>query len=137
MSESGFRYDISLQVRHPDADPADIARGLGLQAKRSWKIGEPRSTPRGNALPGHYSETYCAFDRGVGEDGELAARLRSLVAAFMPKRDFLHNVRASGGSLNLFVTWTVGERGEMFDCALLSDFVTLGIDLGIEPIRAD
>ena len=133
----GFSYSISLQVRHPDADPNDIVRGVGLPVKRSWKIGEPRSTPRGTPLPGHYRETYCAFDLGVGDDGELAERLRRLVATLLPKRDFLHGLRATGGSLNFFVTWAVGERGEMFDCALLSDIASLGIDLGIEPIRAD
>jgi hypothetical protein len=132
-----FSYGISLQVRHPDADPNDIVRNVGLPVKRSWRVGEPRSTPRGTALPGHYHTTYCAFDLGAGDDGDLAEHLRSQVAMLLPKRDFLHGLRATGGSLNLFITWAVGERGEVFDCALLSDLVSLGIDLGIEPTSAD
>lgn len=132
-----FSYGISLQVWHPDADPNDIVRNVGLPVKRSWAMGEPRSTPRGTALPGHYDTTYCAFDLGAGDDGELAAHLRGQVAVLLPKRDFLLGLRATGGSLNLFITWTVGERGEVFDCALLSDLVSLGIDLGIQPCGAD
>ncbi|WP_404710280.1 hypothetical protein [Sphingomonas sp. MMS24-J13] len=129
-------YGISLQVRHPVADPNDIARGLGLPAKRSWKMGESRSTPRGTALAGRYDTTYCAFDLGAGDDRELAERLRVVVAALLLKQDFFRGLRATGASLNLFITWTVGERGEMFDCALLSDLASLGIDLGIEPVIA-
>jgi hypothetical protein len=88
-------------------------------------------------LSGQYDTTYCAFDLGTGDDGELAERLRGVVATLLPKRAFLLDLRATGGSLNLFITWTVGERGEMFDCALLSDLADLGIDLGIEPVSAD
>ncbi|HEX2811489.1 MAG TPA: hypothetical protein VHO04_02305 [Sphingopyxis sp.] len=132
-----FSYDISLQVRHPDADPNDIVRGVGLPVKRSWAAGEPRSTPRGTALSGHRDASYCAFDLGAGDDGELAERLRAIVATLVPKQDFLLGLRATGGSINLFITWTVGERGEMFDCSLLSGLARLGIDLGIEPVRAD
>ncbi|WP_156382227.1 MULTISPECIES: hypothetical protein [unclassified Aureimonas] len=129
-----FSYGISLQVHHPDADPTDIARGVGLPVNRSWKLGQPRVTPRGTALAGHYDATYCLFDLGAGNDGELAERLQAIVAALIPRRDFLLGLRATGGSINFYITWTVGERGEMFDCSLLSDLVGLGIDLGIEPI---
>ncbi|RYD20906.1 MAG: hypothetical protein EOP69_01615 [Spirochaetia bacterium] len=132
----GFSYGISLQVRHPDADPNDIIGKVELPVKRSWKAGEPRSTPRGTELPGYYDTTYCAFDLGAGDDGELAERLRGAVAVLSPKQDFLDSLRATGGTLN-FITWTVGERGEMFDCALLSDLASLGIDLGIEPVRGN
>jgi hypothetical protein len=132
-----FSYGISLQVRHPDADPQDIARGVGLTVKRSWKVAEPRITPRCTSLAGHYDATYCAFDLGSGDDGELAERLRVVVAALFPTQEYLLRLRATGGSLNLFITWTVGERGEMFDCSLLSDLASLGIDLGIEPVSAD
>ena len=133
----GFSYRISLQVRHPDGDPDDIIRGVGLPASRCWKIGEPRSTPVGNPLPGYYGETYCAFDLGEGDDGKLVERLRTLVATLMLRRDFFHDLKATGGLLNFFITWTVGERGEIFDCALLSELAILGIDLGIEPVTAD
>jgi hypothetical protein len=132
-----FSYGISLQVRHPDADPNDIASGLALTVKRSWRVGEPRSTPRGNTLPGHYGETYCVFDVGSGDDGEVAERLRSIIALLLPKRDFIHELRATGGSLNFYVTWTIGERGEVFDCSLLSVLASLGIDLGIEPLNSE
>jgi hypothetical protein len=132
-----FSYSISLQVRHPDADPNDIATTIGLPVKRSWKAGEPRSTPRGNALPGHYGETYCAFDVATGDDGEMAERIRGAVAALMPRRGLIEELRATGGSLNFYVTWTVGERGEVFNFALLADLGRLGIDLGVEAFRSE
>lgn len=132
-----FSYGISLQVRHPDADPHDIVRGVGLPVKRRWKKGESRVTPGGNPLAGHYDTSYCVFDLGSGDDGELAERLRVAITALFPKQDFLLGLRETGGSLTLFITWTVGERGEMFDCSLLSDLASLGIDIGIEPVSAN
>lgn len=137
MGCMAFSYRISLQVRHPDADPDMIVRGIGLPVIRSWRVGEARATPRGNPLPGHYRDTYCAFEIGDGDKGDLAQHLRDTVASLSPRQDFIQSLRAIGGRLNFYVSWTVGERGEVFDIALLADLANLGIDRGIEPIGND
>lgn len=131
-----FDYKVSLQVRHPDADPAHIVAGLGIPVSRSWKAGDCRSTPKGAELPGKYRETYCLFVLGRGKDGELAKCLARSVNILQPKREHLKWITDTGGSLNLYVGWVVGERGAVFDARLLNDIAQLGIDLGIEPFRA-
>lgn len=131
-----FDYKVSLQVRHPDADPADIVAGLDMPSVRSWKVGDRRSTPKGTELPGKYRETYCLFLLGSGKDGELAECLRRAVNVLQPKGEHLEWITDTGGSLNLYVGWVVGDRGEVFDARLLNDIAQLGIDLGIEPFRA-
>lgn len=131
--EMVYSYTISLQVRHPDADPGYIVSGMELPAHRMWKKGEPRTTPKGAPLEGRYRETYCVFDLGKGHDGNLAAHLQTIVETLKPKRAFLTQLRAAGGSTAFFVSWEAGKRGEVFDVQLLSDIAALGIALGIDP----
>lgn len=130
-----FVYRVSLQVFHPSADPKGIIQTLGRAPIRSWAAGDARFTPAGTPLPGTYRETYCAFDLGEGSDGELAQCLRSAVADLKGATSMLHELRATGGNANLYVQWTIGERGDVFDTALLSSIAELGVDLGIEPLR--
>jgi hypothetical protein len=35
-------FQLSLRVRHPSIDPAEISRELGLEADHSFRAGEPR-----------------------------------------------------------------------------------------------
>lgn len=135
MGTMAFEYQVSLQVYHPDADPADIVDGLAIPASRTWKVGDRRSAPNGAELPGHYRETYCLFRLGDGSDGESAKCLGDAVKILRPKGQYLDWLRETGGRLNFYVGWTVGERGEVFDARLLSEIAQLGIDLGIEPFR--
>ena len=130
-----FFYEVDLQVNHPDADPADLVDGLALPASRSWKAGDRRSTPKDTELPGNYRETYCVFRMGSGDDGALANCLWDAVRLLQPRRQYLNWLRDTGGRMNFYVGWTVGERGEVFDTSLLSEIALLGIELGIEPFR--
>lgn len=129
-----FAYRVSLQVFHPSSDPNVITNALGRTPVRSWAIGDERRTPAGKPLQGKYRETYCAFDVGEGDHGELAHCLRITIANLESAKSFLHELRAMGGRANLYVQWTIGGRGEMFDSALLSSIAELGLDLGIEPL---
>ena len=55
---SHYHFRISLRVRHPYIAPEEITEALGIDPKRSWKAGEPRSTPKGTALAGSNRDTY-------------------------------------------------------------------------------
>jgi hypothetical protein len=132
-----FEYRVTLQIFHPSADPSDIVQRIGRTADHSWAVGEPRQTPSGRALEGAYRETYCVFEIGRGDDGELAALLGRAAAELEGAKSLFRDLRATGGSINFYVYWTVGGRGEVFDVALLSSIARLGIDLGIEPYNAD
>jgi len=129
-----FSYRVSLQVRHPDADPKDIARGIGLAPKRSWSVGEDRAAPNDTRLPGTYRESYCVFELGDRDDGELADFLRQALRNLEHAAEFIGVLRRTGGELNFHITWSPNERGEVFDVELLAGMARLGIDLGIDPI---
>jgi hypothetical protein len=131
-----FKYIVSLQIWHPDKDPADIASPLERSPSRSWKVGEPRTGPTGMALGGVREESYCVFPIGTGDDGALADCLRVAISDLEGARPIIVELRATGGRLIFHVTWEVGERGEVFDVALLSSIADIGIDLGISPANA-
>ena len=129
-----FSYRVSLQVQHPDADPKSMAIGIGLRPKHSWAVGEGRQTPKGTSLSGRYRESHCVFDLGEGSDGELANFLRRTIGELEHAAAFIGELRRTGGKLNFFISWSPGERGEIFDVELLAAIARLGIDLGVEPI---
>ena len=129
-----FRYTVSLQVKHPEYGPESIVTAIGLPAVRSWSVGEERTTPKGTLLQGRYRESYCVFDLGDGDDGELADFLRKILINLEHAASFIKELRQTGGKFNFYVQWTVGERGEVFDIDLLSEMARIGIDLGIEPL---
>lgn len=108
--------------------------GIGRSARRSWKVGEERTTPIGRPLHGTYRESYCVFDLGEGEDGELAAFLRLTLAELEHAAAFIGDVRRTGGKVSYYVSWSPGDHGETFSVDLIADMARLGIDLGIEPV---
>lgn len=114
-------------------DPQVMVAGIGLSPSRSWAVGELRSTPKGSRLPGTYQESYCSFNLGDRDDGELAAFLNETLDALEPSASFISELRKTDGMINFYISWSVGQRGEVFDTKLLARMARLGIDLGIEP----
>jgi hypothetical protein len=54
----GTAFQLSLHVRHPSVDPAEISRELGLEAVECFRAGEPRQSRSGLAATATHSETY-------------------------------------------------------------------------------
>ena len=129
-----FNYRVTLQVRHPDADPQRIVAAIGLLPGRYWAVGEERSTPKGQSLPGTHQESYCYFDLGEGNDGQLAEFLHQATGRLEHAAEFIAELRQTGGSFNFGVSWSPGPHGEVFDIELLAAMARLGIDLGIDPV---
>jgi len=82
-----FTFALSLHVKHPSMDPAEISRVLRIPAHCSTRVGEPRRRPNGQELGGLYpwSHWYCivahdATDRpgGAAFDCATLEKLASL-----------------------------------------------------------
>jgi hypothetical protein len=58
-------FSVTFRIRHPNVDPAELSRQLGIEAQHAWRAGEPRRFEPGEAGTGFYRETYWV--------GELAA----------------------------------------------------------------
>jgi hypothetical protein len=103
-----------------------------MTPKFCWTAGEARKTPRGAPLEGLHDESYCCFDIGSGDDGELARCLDVGLTSLAPAGEFLREARATGGSLMFYAFWHPnGDTGEVFGTDLLRRMANLGIELGI------
>jgi hypothetical protein len=49
---------LSLRIRHPDIDPAEISTSLGLTPEHCFKAGDSRSARAGSRITGHHTQTY-------------------------------------------------------------------------------
>jgi len=101
-------FTVSLRIRHPSIDPAEITRTLGIEPQHSFKAGETRRAPQGQRLEGSYRESYW-----IGEFRELDAGLRGVVATeavllqavviLRRSQPFLSRLQAEGGTVELFL----------------------------------
>ena len=130
-----YHYKISLRVRHPSLDPAEITSALHLNPFRTWRAGEPRATPRGTPLEGTNRGTYWAVDIAEGEfpSKELEAVIGEALDRLVPYRGFFQRIRLEGGDAEFFVGWFFDEQsGAAFDCDLMARMADLKIDLALD-----
>ena len=135
-----YQYKISLRFRHPTADPADITLTLGINPSRSWRVGEPRCTPKGTPLEGTWPDTYwtAILTEGQWPQEGLADTLGGLLDQIAAHKRFFHQIRSEGGRIELFVGWFFdGQSGDVFTHDLLSRMVDLKIDLSLDVYPPD
>jgi hypothetical protein len=51
-------FSVSVRIRHPDADPAELTRHIGLQPQHCWRAGDRRPATADGSSAGTYRETY-------------------------------------------------------------------------------
>lgn len=135
MAKNPFDFSVSLRVTHPTKSAAELSQLVAMTPRHSWSVGDARVTPKGTALGGVRDESYCSFDAGRGEDGRIAALLRTAVASLSKRAEALHDIRSTGGEIMLLVYWHAdGDEGETFDTDLLGSMSELGIELGLNVL---
>lgn len=106
---SDYEFTMSLRIRHPSVEPAEITRTLGLEPQHTWRAGESRRDPAGEALEGSYRESYwlarlmpepALSSQHVGVESEMTRALAQLRKSFA----FLQGLTADGGVVELLVT---------------------------------
>ena len=135
VDENHYGYMISLRVRHPSLDPSEITSALQLNPDRTWRAGEPRTTPKGAPLKGVYSKTFWTrtFVEGEFRDKELPAAVGEIVDQLLPHRGFFERIRSEGGAAEFFVGWFFNRQsGGTFDSDLMSRIADLKIDLSFD-----
>jgi hypothetical protein len=103
---SHYHFRISLRVRHPSVAPEKITETIGIEPKRSWKAGELRQTPTGTPLTGSNRDTYWSAQIAAGRwPSDVNQAIHDTLRRLIRYRSFLHQVRAEGGMVELFVGW--------------------------------
>jgi Domain of unknown function (DUF4279) len=105
---SDYEFMMSLRIRHPRIDPAEITRVLGIEAQHTWRAGDLRRDSAGDELGGTHGDSYwmgrltvkpeLARD-DVSVESEILHTLGTLRRCF----DFLTTLKAEGGSAELHV----------------------------------
>jgi hypothetical protein len=51
-------FQLSLRIKHPSMDPADISKGLGIEPEHSFRAGQPRHSKSGLVPAAVHTESY-------------------------------------------------------------------------------
>jgi hypothetical protein len=51
-------FQLSLRIKHPSMDPADISKELGIEPEHSFRAGQPRHSKSGLASAAVHTESY-------------------------------------------------------------------------------
>jgi hypothetical protein len=131
-------FTMSLGVRHPDIDPAQITRALGLQPGHVWRKGEQRLDQSGAALDGSRRESYWLCEltprpKFSGESVSLGSEISGVLQMLRKSISFMQDLHHGGGATELHVT--VFARGD-FRIELLPEEAALlgrlGVSIAIE-----
>jgi Domain of unknown function (DUF4279) len=135
---SDYEFTMSLRIRHPNVEPAEITRNLGIEPQHTWRAGEPRRDPAGIEIGGQYRESYwmgrlmarpeLASDH-VGVETEILRMLAQLRKSF----DFLQTLKTEGAVTELHVSIFAREEFRLeFLPESLSILGRLGLTVALE-----
>lgn len=124
---------MRLLLIHPNADPAEITREIGLTPLRAWRFGEPRFTPKGTRLEGTWHDTRWShgfeLDRNATIETAIVVALERLTVAGR----LLATLRGTGGTAELIISLrSDAHQGASIGADLLKALADLGVGLGIE-----
>jgi hypothetical protein len=130
--QPSYPFQLSLRIRHPSIDPAEISRQLRIEAEHSFRAGEPRESGRSSVAPVH-AESYwlatldpatlllgTAFDPQVSPHTHaiafsvLDSALIAVISGFLRGHvDFFRQLQSEGGEARLIVAIS-GRRARGF-----------------------
>jgi Domain of unknown function (DUF4279) len=128
------RVDVELFIIHPTMSPAEITVALGLEGHVVHRVGDPRQTPKGTPLEGRYRDTRWRHSiRYELTEQWFADKITALVESLGPHKQFLHSVRATGGTAEIIVQFLGdGYFGDNVPLDTLAKMTDLQLDFGIE-----
>jgi hypothetical protein len=121
-------FQLSLRIRHPSMDPADISKELRIEPEHSFQAGHPRHSKSGVAPAAVHTESYWLarlspaswfgilpfepLPRGISQDIIDTAMTRNLAWALglcavrfnKAHAALLHAICSEGGEISLLVT---------------------------------
>jgi hypothetical protein len=106
---------MSLRIRHPRIDPAEITRVLGIQPQHDWRAGDLRLDSTGDETGGMRRESYwmgrlttepALAREHVSIESQIEHTLGTLRRCF----GFFETLKADGGSAELHVSLCAREE---------------------------
>jgi hypothetical protein len=158
LAKRSHPFQLSLRIRHPSLDPAEISGELGLPAEHSFRAGDPRLSRSGLAPASVHAESYwlgtlsptewpadLGFSaeplRKIARERLGSAAIRSLgwalsltaVRFLKGHGELLRRIHTEGGQTSLLVTISTAEASSFSLSPELSRvFSDLGVALEFE-----
>lgn len=133
-----YEFMMSLRIRHPDIDPAEVTSALNIEPQHTWKAGDARRDAAGVELTGAHRQSYwmgrlmikpeLAQDQ-VGVESEILRTLGTLRRSF----SFFERLKKEEGSAELHVSLFAREEFRLeFLAESLSLLGRLGLSIVLE-----
>lgn len=134
-----YRFKISLRFVHPSADLSSCSGEFELEPSRRWKVGEPRTTPRGNRLEGRRHESYWTSPLDISAYSRLEDALTEVARRLTNHSFFFAKHAESGGTASLFVGLFLESfnTGFLLEPELLAEYSSLGVALEFDMYGSD
>jgi hypothetical protein len=122
-------FQLSLRIKHPSMDPADISKGLGIEPEHSFRAGQPRHSKSGLVKAAVHTESYWLAPLNPASwfgnpsfaeplnlaitqehmDAAIARNLTGALALYAARLNksqgaLLQRIRSEGGDISLLVT---------------------------------
>lgn len=124
---------VLVRFFHPSKKLEFLTDELKLHCFRSWMAGEPRTTPKGNSLPGVNKNSYWAATLEFHDKVTLKAQLNIALDRMSEARETVTDIVSSGGKTGIYLMFPGSSNiGISIDRYTLGRFVELGLELDIE-----
>ena len=131
--KDSLRYEVRLMIKHPNIDPAEITKTLGLKPNVSGIVGSRRMTPAGKPLPSVYRESGWSHWFRVERNRRFFQDVVKVIDKIEPHRDFMLKIVDGGGTIDLIVHLPGDVNiGASLPWREMARLCALRIDLGIE-----
>lgn len=106
---SDYEFTMSLRIRHPRIDPAEITDSLGIEPQHTWRAGEPRRDVAGGEIAGQYRESYwmgrlMAQPELASDHVSVESQILRTLAQLRKSFSFLETIRTEGAVAELHVS---------------------------------
>lgn len=130
---AALRFVISVQIWHPTIDPALLTEAFRRAPLRCWQMGLPRTTMRGDPLPGRWPQSYWVARRRVEARRDFLVALLEKLAALEAHAALVARLLGEGGDIQIKVSLP-GERniGDVLTAETMRRMAALGMNLDIE-----
>ena len=138
---SDYEFALSLAIRHPRIDPAQISEELGIKPQHTWKAGDRRLDAAGTAIEGSYRESY--WMARLMEQPQLSSQRQSVEGMLMQtlaqlhrSQSFLERINAEQGVAELHVSLYAREEFTLqlsVESLALLGRLRLAVSLDIHP----
>ncbi|MGD9582224.1 MAG: DUF4279 domain-containing protein [Lysobacterales bacterium] len=111
IKKSVVSYSVQLLIKHPELDPEEITNTIGMKPTKSWKRGDPVTTPTGLLVGGVHSDSSWSYSDSIHMEMEAGHfdTIEKLINQMYDKRAFFSKIKSSGSRLEFVLIFYDGE----------------------------